>query len=220
MGRNEKDLKPKAEFTPTAAKKTIADFLAAAGAMDESVWESAWDEAVEHVADVAAGASLIIFPGHYAAEGAPLAGESGSSSLMEVLLADALAMASAGGGWPAIARRTWTHALTLIARAWGGRLVGECVERFRVALGVFAQRGEVAIDLAQGPGEGTSVLWIRAGLLELAEEAAEQMAPWFARYLCEQRIPCERRRMEVDDVAADGAARERRFSCRITARIS
>ena len=203
MGRNEKDLKPNIDATPPRSKRTIADFLAAAGAMDESAWESAWDAAVEHAADVAAGAPPVIVPGHYAAEGAPPAEESARSSLMEVLFADALAMAAAGGGWPALARRTWAHAAALVARAWSGRMVGECVERFRAALGIFAARGEVAIDLAQRPGEATSVLRIRAGQIELAEETGEQMAPWFARYLHDRRIACERR-----------------VSCRITARVA
>ena len=211
-----------AEGNRTSAdkKRTIAEFLASAGEMDSGRWESAWNEAVEHVADIVSHAPVVIFPGHFAPDGVPPPDESCASSLMEIMLLDAMESAAIDLGWGEPSRLTWRHAVALVARAWGGRLVGECAERFRVALEVFTRRGEVAIELTHGPEDGVSTLWVRAGAIELAEESCELMIPWLRRYLCDQRLPYECQRIETDDASADGSICARRSSCRVRARIA
>lgn len=54
-----------------APKHTIADFLSAAEAMDPTLWEAAWEQALEHLSDVISET--------------PPAGESVPQSLKEIL---------------------------------------------------------------------------------------------------------------------------------------
>lgn len=204
-------------------KHTVADFLAAAEVMDPTLWEAAWEEALGHLSDVVAseeGQAVVITPGHYAPEDAPPAGESAPQSLMEVFFRDALAAAARDGRWSEISRRTWDYGVPLIAHAWSGRLVSECVERFHAALQVFSLQGEVAIELSEGPGAGTSVVWIHCGALELVEEACWHLAAWFHRFLAEHRVPYELERIERDDASAGGCILSRHRTVRVTARVA
>lgn len=209
--------------TVSSKKRTVADFLMAAEAMDPTLWEAAWENALEHLSDVVSseeGPPVVVTAGHYAPEDSPPADESAPRTLMEVFFRDAMAAAAREGRWSEISRRTWNYGVPLIAHAWSGRLMSECVERFSAALKVFSLQGEVAVELSEGPGAGKSVVWIHSGALKLVEEACEHLTSWFHRYLADQRIPYELERIEHDDASADGRILSRHRSVHVTARVA
>lgn len=220
MVESHRDQNLAAEADGLDKKLTIEEFLASASEMDEGPWEAAWIRAVDRAEAAAQTESIVIYPGHYASDDAPPAEESAVSSLMEILLADALVTAASCGRWQEMRRRTWEHAIALVTKAWGGRMVGECVERFRAALAIFDRRGEVAIDLTQGPGDAACLLFVRTDSLELAEESTEMIACWFVRYLRERRVPFEYLRLAVEEGKSDRPEFESRLSCRVRAMVA
>lgn len=200
-------------------KRTVAEFLAAASEMDPKLWEAKWEQALDHVEGVASEASSVISPGHFAPEVLAAAGESSAQSLMEIIIREAVEEASRAGRWSSVARRIWDYGVPLIVHAWNGRHIEECAERFSLALRIFSRRGQVAIDLAQGPEEGTSVVWLRCGMLELAEESCDQVSSWFRRYLADAGVPFEYQRIERDVTNASGSIVSRCCSYRMTVRL-